>query len=67
MLQHIIAGIFLTLIGLLLALRPAQVWHVTESWKLLGGLRLSPALLRVLRIVGAALAVTGVLVLCFGH
>lgn len=65
--QNIIAGLFMLIIGLLLALKPRQVWKVTESWKTLGQAQVSPVAVMVLRVVGIVLAVTAAAVMLFGH
>lgn len=60
--QMIIGDIFLTIIGLLLLIDPHGVWKATERWKLLGTAEASPAFVTVARILGAIVAIVGLLV-----
>ena len=62
MTQSIIGGILLTIIGLLLLVNPHGVWKVTERWKLLGAAEASPSFVTITRILGAIVAIVGVLV-----
>ena len=63
--QSIIAGILITVIGALLCLNPSGVWKMTESRKTPGAAGASASFLKILRAVGAALMIAGVLV-CTG-
>ena len=62
MTQSIIGGILLAVIGLLLLVNPHGVWKATERWKLLGTAEASPAFVTVARILGAIVAIVGLLV-----
>ena len=56
--QEQIAGVLLCGIGLVLCVKPALIWKLTESWKSEGGRAPSKRYMQVLRIVsGAAIGV----------
>ena len=61
--QEQIAGIVLCAIGLVLAIRPAWVWKLTESWKTEGSGAPSGRYMRVMHIVSGATLGVGVLLL----
>lgn len=62
MMQSIIGGILLGIIGLLLLIDPHGVWKVTERWKLLGAAEASPAFITLTRVLGAVMVTVGILV-----
>ena len=57
------AGIFICVIGLVLAAKPTLVWRLTESWKTEKSTAPSDRYMRVLRIVAGAALGVGVLLL----
>ena len=62
MLQSLMGGISLALVGFFLLVFPHVVWRIAESWKWTGTAKASFAFLLVTRIVGGVLLVFGVLV-----
>ena len=61
--QEQIVGIILSIIGLVLSVKPILVWKITESWKMERSNAPSDRYMRVLRIVGGAFLGVGVLLL----
>lgn len=59
--QERIAGIVLCIIGIVLTIKPALVWKITESWKTEGSNAPSDRYMRALRIVSGAAIGVGVL------
>lgn len=59
--QSNIAGIILSLMGLLLCIFPAKIWRLSEKWKSGGASEPSAAYLTVMRIVSGAFIGLGVL------
>lgn len=61
--QEQIAGIILSIIGLVLTIKPKLVWAITESWKTEGSKAPSDRYLGVLRIVSGTFLGVGILLL----
>lgn len=63
--QARIAGVAFVVIALVLIAKPALVWKLAESWKAVGSRQRSEWYDLILRIVGGAFLVVGIL-LAFG-
>ena len=59
--QNDLAGIILSLIGLVLAIFPNALWKLTEKWKSRDASEPSALYRTTLRIVGAVFLIAGVL------
>ncbi len=58
--QELIGGLVLCLMGLgLLFVSPIKLWTITEKWKTQGGGQPSKKYVVLIRVLGAAFAVTG--------
>lgn len=59
--QSNVAGIILCVIGLLLTIFPVAVWRFSEKWKSDGASAPSSGYMTLMRIIGGAFIVFGVL------
>ena len=65
MIQTLLAGIVMCLMGLCMLFVPAyRIWSITEKWKTAGGKQPSRSFIIVTRVLGIIFLIVGIGLLC---